>query len=101
MSFNPDPSNQAVEIYFTRRNAPANIPAISFNNTFITSSECQKHLRVVLDKKLTIDCHLEQKTLKANNGIDLINRLLKFLPRDSLLTIYNTFVRPLFTSFSQ
>ena len=32
--------------------------------------------------------------LKANKGISFITRLRKFLPRDSLLTIYKAFVRP-------
>jgi len=40
MSFNPDPSKQTVEVYFTRRTAPASVPAISFNNTVIAGSEC-------------------------------------------------------------
>ena len=28
MSFNPDPSKQAVEVYFTRKSTPANVPVI-------------------------------------------------------------------------
>jgi len=32
--------------------------------------------------------------LKANRGIGIINRLRKFLPRDSLTTIYKAYVRP-------
>ena len=94
MSFNPDSSKQAVEVYFTRKATPPIVPVISFNNTAITGSEYQKHLGMTLDYRLAFDRHLEEKILKANKGIGLINRLRKFLPRDSLLTIYKSFIRP-------
>ena len=54
MSFNPDPSKQAVEVYFTRRLIQANVPVISFNNTDITSSEYQKHLRKYVPRQSLI-----------------------------------------------
>ena len=94
MSFNPDPSKQAVEVYFTVRLLPHNAPVISFNNTDITSSEYQKHLGIVLDSKLSFDRHLEEKISKANQGIGLINRLRRYVPRSSLLTLYKAFIRP-------
>ena len=94
MSFNPDPSKQAVEVYFTRKSVPPDVPIITFNNTAISSSDHQKHLGLILDNRLTFDLHLEQKFSKANRGIGLINRLRKFLPRNSLLTIYKSFIRP-------
>ena len=94
MSFNPDPSKQAVEVYFTVRLLPHNAPVISFNNTDITSSEYQKHLGLVLDTKLSFERHIEEKIQKANKGIGLINRLRKYVPRKSLLTLYKSFVRP-------
>ena len=87
MTFNPDPSKQAVEVYFTRKLTPPNAPNIYFINTVIADSENQKHLGLVLDKKLTFGCTLEEKSSKVNKDIGLINRLRKFLPRDSLLTI--------------
>jgi len=81
MSLNPDPSKQVVEVYFSRRIAPANSPVLSFNQMAITG-ESHKHLGLIPDKKL-IDHHL------------LIQRLTKvlvllinlYLPRDSLVTI--------------
>ena len=94
MSFNPDPSKQAVGVYFSRKGAPVNVPVILFNNTAIAESESHKHLGLILDSKLNFDHHLSEKIHKANKGIGLINRLRKYLPRDSLLTIYKTFVRP-------
>ncbi len=94
MSFNPDPTKQAVEVYFSCRFNPANAPVISFNNNDIIASEHQKHLGLILDSKLSFNRHLDEKTKKANKGIGLINRLRKHVPRKSLLTIYKSFIRP-------
>ena len=94
MSFNPDPSKQAVEVYFTRKLLPANAPATSFNNTDISVSDYQKHLGLTLDTKLSFDRHLEEKIQKANKGIGLINRLRRHVPRNSLLTLYKSYIRP-------
>ena len=80
MSFNPDPSKQAVEVYFSVRVLPRDVPVISFNNTDITSSEYQKHLGIVLDSKLSFDRHLEEKIPMANKGIGLIYRLRRYVP---------------------
>ena len=72
------------EVYFSRKLVKANLPVINFNGSDITVSESHKHLGLVLDKKLVFDCHLNEKILKANKGIGLINRLRRFLPRESL-----------------
>ena len=94
MSFNPDPSKQAVEVYFSRKLNLPDPPQIFFNNTAIAVQDHQKHLGLFLDKKLSFDYHLSGKISKANQGIGLINRLREFLPRDSLLTIFKAHVRP-------
>ena len=83
MFLNPDPSKQAVEVYFSCRLTPANAPEISFNNTNIPACEHQKHLGLILDSKLSFDRHLDEKIQKANKGIGLINRLRKHVPRRS------------------
>ena len=82
-----------MEIYFSRRLGPINAPLLTFNATPITASESHKHLGLMLDSKLIFDHHLRMKISKANKGIGLISRLRKFLPRDSLVTIYKSFVR--------
>ena len=94
MSFNPDPTKQAIEIYFSKKINQVNIPDIYFNNSAIISSDSHKHLGLTLDPKLTFDHHIREKTLKANKGIGIITRLRAYLPRTSLLTIYKAFVRP-------
>ena len=47
-----------------------------------------------LDEKLNFNHHLEEKITKANKGIGLIRKLAHILPRQSLLTIYKSFIRP-------
>ena len=94
MSFNPDPSKQAVEIHFTKKRNHINPPTLIFSGTDVKVCESHKHLGLILDTRLAFDCHLKEKISKANKGIGLINRLRKFLSRESLLTIYKTFVRP-------
>ena len=94
MSFNPDPSKQAVEVYFSRRLIPPNVPVLSFNNNNIATSEFQNHLGLTLDKKLSFNHHLYGKIKKAKKGIGLMNRFCKHVPRDSLLTLYKSYIRP-------
>ena len=73
MSFNPDPSKQAVEVYFTRRLNPPNPPEIHFNYAAIATQDHQKHLGLILDQELAFDRHLDEKINKANRGIALIS----------------------------
>ena len=94
MSFNPDPTKQAVEVYFTRKRNPPVPPEIHFNNSAITVQDHQKHLGLILDKKLFFECHVNEKILKANKGIGILNRLRELLPRASLITIYKSYIRP-------
>ena len=44
MDFNPDPTKQATEVIFSRKNKPVNHPTLYFNNSPVTSAPFQKHL---------------------------------------------------------
>ena len=94
MSFNPDLTKQATEVYFSRKSDSGNIPGLFFNNIQVASQDSQKHIGVILDKKLAFNHHLSEKIAKVNKGIGLITRLRKSLSRDTLLTLYKAFVRP-------
>ena len=95
MSFNPEHSSkQAVEVYFSRRTVSLTSPPLTFGNSSVSNCDYHKHLGLLLDNKLSFDYHLREQISKANKGIGLIKRLRKFLPRDSLLTIYKSFIRP-------
>ena len=94
MSFNPDPSKQAVGVYFSKKGVPEDAPVVSFNNSPIEFSVSHKHLGLTLDEKLTFDPHIKEKIQKAHKGIGRINRLRNLLPRHSLLTYFKAFIRP-------
>ena len=94
MSFNLDPSKPAVEVHFCRKINPVDTPPVYFNNLAVASCETHKNLVLLLDKRLTIDRHVEKMILRTNKGVGLITRFRRYLPRNSLLTIYKTLVRP-------
>ena len=54
----------------------------------------QKHLGIHLDEKLDFNVHIKEKISKANRGIGIIKKLQNKLPRNVLLTIYKSFIRP-------
>ena len=95
MQFNPDPNKQANEVIFSRRSKiDLSYPSVKFNNNDIATCSDQKHLGIVLDSKLNFASHVNQKIKKYNKLIGLIRRLSVHLPRNALLTIYKSFVRP-------
>ena len=95
MQFNPDPNKQANEVIFSRRSKiDLSYPSVKFNNNDIVTCSDQKHLGIVLDSKVNFASDVNQKIKKCNNLIGLIRRLSVHLPRNALLTIYKSFVRP-------
>ena len=52
MSFNPDSNKQAAEVIFSHKRNPPLHPVISFNNSPVVSVAFQKHLGLILDRKL-------------------------------------------------
>ena len=51
MSFNPDPTKQAVELTFSGKKKPIDHPPILFNGTPISKTEEHKHLGLIFDSK--------------------------------------------------
>ena len=47
-----------------------------------------------LDEKLNFNTHIKENIAKANKGIGIICKLAHLLPRESLIIIYKSFVRP-------
>ena len=94
MSFNPDVSKQAQEVIFSKKTQKLFHPTVLFNNIPVQHSTVQKHLGVYLDEKLNFNTHITEKIGKASKGIGVIKKLFKSLPRNALLTIYKSFVRP-------
>ena len=54
----------------------------------------QKHHGVYLDTKLNFQEHLNNVLSKENKTIGLLRNLEAFLPSQSVVTVYQTFIRP-------
>ena len=91
ISFNPDPSKQAAqEVLLSTKVTKTNHPNIIFNGNTVRKSANQKHLGLILDEKLTFDDHITT----ANKLTGTLRKLYHYMPRDSLVTIYKSFIRP-------
>ena len=84
MSFNPDPTKQAVELIFSRKKKPHNHPLILFNDTPISKTEEHKHQGLILDSKLSFNSHIKSVISMSRRGIGLIKYLSNYLPRHTL-----------------
>ena len=94
MSLNSDPNKQAQEVFFYCKIQKSSQPSLIFNNNIVTQSLTQKHLGMFLDTKLDFQEHLKSIFSKVNKTIGLLRKLHHMLSRTSLLTIYNSFIRP-------
>ena len=94
MSFNPEPSKQAQEVFFSRKiQKPCNFP-IYLNNKLVKQVPSQKHLGMISHNKLNFQEHLKNTLNKVNKTVGLLRKLKNFLPRGPLLKIYKLFIRP-------
>ena len=94
MSFNPDPFKQATEVLFSKKRTIVNHPDLFFNGIKVNRDTSQKHLGMILDEKLTFNNHVSKKLSKASKGVGIIRKLFYLIPRNSLVTIYKSFIRP-------
>ena len=93
MSFNPDPTKQAQEVIFSRKNNKPYHPNLVFNQANVHRTHYQKHLGLILDEKLDFKEHVKVLIDKASKGVSVIRKLRYQIPRHSLLTFYKSFVR--------
>ena len=94
MIFNPDPSKQVQEVIFSHKIQKSCHPSIYFNNKSVKQVPSQKHLGQILDNKLNFEEHPKNILNKVYKTIGLLCKLQNILPREPLLTIYKSFVRP-------
>ena len=92
MQFNLDTNKQANELIYLEKNSSH--LSVAFNNNVTKKYPHHKHLDIVLDSKLDFKFHVDQKINKCNKLIGLIRRLSVNVPRNALLTIYKSFIRP-------
>ena len=65
MRFNPDPNNQAQEVYFSRKTNKGDFQNLSFNGSNVEACSSQKHLGLIMDDKLNFDVHVQNKIRKS------------------------------------
>ena len=94
MSFNPDPSKQAVQVSFSLKLTPHVHPKIYFINNEVTITCEHKHLGLILHSKLSFESHINEKIKIARNGIGIIKYLSNYLPIGTLDQIYKMYIRP-------
>ena len=96
MCFNPDVKKPAQEIIFSRKNTNIDHPPLLYNEHSLKRVTEQKHLVLVLDEKLNLAVHITEIFRQVTKGIALIRKLNHLLPRQSLIALYKSFVRPHF-----
>ena len=69
-------------------------PSVYFNNIPVSSTLVHKHLGMLLDDKLSYEHHLKFVLNKVKKTIGLLRKFQQILPRQSLITIYKSFIRP-------
>ena len=94
MSFNPDPSKQAVEITFSTKRDKFNHPVLFFNNSQVMRVDEHKHLGLILDSKLSFSSHIHAAISKSRKAIGMLRLLSMYLPRETLNVLYKLYVRP-------
>ena len=95
MLFNPDPKKPAQEVLFSRKKQVQIHTTINLNNVEVERIPFPRHFGFMLDEKLNFRQHIDSAISKINTGIAVIKKLKYTLPRNSLITIYKAFLRPL------
>ena len=75
MSFNPDPTKQAVQVVFLRKSKQIDHAKIYFNDIEVKTVNDHKHLGLILDAKLSFASHINEKISKTHKGLGIIKSL--------------------------
>ena len=67
---------------------------MNFDDNPVHQVQLQKHLRLLLDPKLSFDEHIQCILIKTRKIIGMIKKLQPIILRAVLLTIYKSFLRP-------
>ena len=94
ISFKPDPSKQAQEVVFSYELIKSVHPPLIFINSNMSEASSQKRLGVIFVEFLKFLEHFKIILSKINKSIGLLRKLQSLLPRNALITIYKSFIRP-------
>ena len=67
---------------------------ILFNDTPVEKVSEHKHLRIILESKLSLSTHIKSAISKTRKDIGLLKYLSSYLPRHTLNELYKLYVRP-------
>ena len=77
--------------YFFRKPTIINHPSVIFIDIPVTQTGSQKHLGIILDKKLNFEEPVNKVTRKINKTIGVIRKLQNVERRPAPFTIYKCF----------
>ena len=95
--FNPGLSRQAqkkISRKSSRKCSRVDHPADTFIKSTIVRTACQKDVGLYLDEKLNLSYYIKAKISNVCKDIGAIKKMYYNLPKNSLLTIYKSFIRP-------
>ena len=76
-------------------NLPEN-PSIKINQIPVEQVSTTKSLGVHIDQNLNWEFQIKEISKKIASGVSAIKRIRDFVPREILLTVYNTLIQPHF-----
>ena len=77
MSFNPDPTKQAVEVLFSQKKKEIHHPPLYFNGAVVIRVNSHKHLGITLDSKLTFLNHVNEKIKVTTKTLGILRYFRK------------------------
>ena len=92
VTFNPDKTES---LLISRKHHKPPHPPVYMNNTQIQEVESHKHLGITISNDGTWHNHIDDITKKAWSRINALRSLKFILDRQSLLTIYTSYIRPI------
>ena len=79
---------------FSKKADSNNCPPLTFNKTEVRTCQSQKHLGFILEECYNFTEHINSKISKCDKLIGIIKKLSISFPRNALLRIYKSFIRP-------
>ena len=82
MSFNPDPTKQAVELIFSKKKSTIDHPVILFDNMPVMNID---------EHNLSFSAHIKAAISKTRKGIGMLRFLSRYLPKHTLNELFKLY----------
>ena len=88
MHFNRDPSKPAQQVLLSRKKKIQIHANISLNNIQVVRASYQKHLGILLGKKLKFKQHVDYTIMKVSRGMSVTKKLrYSFVKKNRIYTV--------------